>query len=110
MSTLLVTHATPLPQVAYAAASILAGYTPAGSFSQGVQFMTIVSTLDAAVNVSFDGVHDHIAVPAGNTVPVCIPLDFAANLTVLQAAPIFVKRIGVPGSGNIYFSAFGRTP
>ena len=110
MSTLLVTHATPLPQVAIAAASIGAGYSLAGAFTQGVQMMVIISTLNAAVQVSFDGVNDHIPVPAGSTTPVIIPLNYVANLICQSAPAIFVKRIGAPASGVLYISAFARTP
>lgn len=110
MSTLLITQAIPLTQIAYAAASITASYTLAGSFTKPVMVMNIVSTLDQPVQISFDGTNDHVAVPAGSAEPVSIQFNFADN-RVIFAAPVnvFVKRIGAPGSGNLYISAFSNT-
>lgn len=107
-STILISGVNPLIQIAYAAASITATYTLAGTFTNGVQMMTIISTLDQAVQVSFDGVNDHIAVPAGSTVPVCIPLNFKENYMTFQRPSIFVKEIGNPTAGSLYVTAFGN--
>lgn len=101
--------AIPLPQVAYAAASILAGYTLAGGFTKGAMMLRISSTMDQAVQISFDGINDHVAVPIGNTVPAMIELDFETNLTQLPAPLIFVKRIGTPTVGSLYVSAFAKS-
>ncbi len=101
--------AIPLTQVAYPAASVVAGYTLAGSFTRGTVMMRIISTLDQAVQISFDGVNDHVAVPIGSTVPVIIPFDFEANDTQFSAPNIFVKRIGTPTTGSLFVSAFTKS-
>ncbi len=109
MSTSLhITLASFLPQISYAAASITASYTGAGSFASGIACISIVSTLDAAVQISFDGVNDHVAVPAGSAEPVYITFNFAANRSAFNPTGVFVKRIGTPTTGSLYVSAFTR--
>ncbi len=98
-STLFVNHAAPLTQITYAAASIAAGYTLAGSFTGPLVMGLIVSTLDQPVQISFDG----------TTVPVNIPLNFKDNLIVFQKCTVFVKRIGTPTTGNLYVCGFTNT-
>lgn len=102
----LISNAIPVTQIAYAAASISATYTPAGTFTSPIVAMWVISTLDQAVQVSFDATNDHLAVPAGNTVPVVIPIDFKSFRTVLPAKTVSVKEIGNPTTGSIYFCAF----
>lgn len=111
MGSMWITNAVPLTQIAYPAASITATYTIAGTFSSGVVSMMIISTLDQPVQVSFDGVHDHVAVPAGSTVPVFMPFNFKDNDTVLPNPIIAVKEIGNPTTGSLYVCAFSaQTP
>lgn len=105
----LVSNAIPLTQIAYAAASITSSYTVAGTFSSPLVDLTIISTLDQPVQVSFDGSHDHIAVPAGSTVPVFMPISFKAFNTVMPKPTISVKEIGNPTTGSIYFCGFSAT-
>jgi hypothetical protein len=95
-----------LPQIAYAAGSITSSYTVAGQFTGGMILGYIISTLNAAVQVSFDGVNDHIAVPAGSTTPVFIPLDFKSNLCCLPNPIIAVKQIGDATTGSLYVTCF----
>lgn len=106
MSSPVVSKAIPLTQLSIAAASIGATYSAVGSFSNPVELMMITSTLDAAVQLSFGGVNDHIAVPAGDTVPVFIELNFKNNRMVMPEGPIAVKEIGNPTTGSLYISAF----
>lgn len=106
MGSLLVTNAIPLVQVAVAAGDITTEYTVGGTFTSAVVMMMIVSTLDAEVQISFDGTNDHIVVPAGNTVPVFMPFNFKDNRTVLPNPIIAVKQIGEPTTGSLYVSAF----
>ena len=108
-ATLNITQAQPLPQIVVTAAAFPDVYTAIGSFSQGVIWMAIMSTLDAAVQISFDGVNDHIAVPAGNAEPVYMVIDFKAFRAILCNPGIFAKEIGEPGSGSLYIMAFGST-
>jgi hypothetical protein len=109
MSSAMFSNAVPLPQVAYAAASITASYTNAGHFTSPLIEMAIISTLDQPVQVSFDGVNDHIAIPAGSSTPVYFPLHFKANRAVLPKPTIFVKRIGTPTTGSLYVTGFSAT-
>lgn len=106
MSSYWITRAAPVAQVAYAAASITATYSLAGSFSVPVIFGFIISTLDAPVQVSFDGTTDHIAIPPGDTTPAVIPLNFKDNMSILPPSSIFVKEIGNPTTGSLYVCAF----
>lgn len=101
-----ISTAIPLTQIAYAFGSITASYTVAGSFTKAVDFLVFISTLDAAVQVSFDGVNDHIAIPAGSTTPVYFPIPFKANGMNMGPTVIAVKRIGTPGAGSLYACAF----
>lgn len=106
MASLLPSKAIPMAQISIAAASILPSYTVVGTFSSWMNFGLIVSTLDAAVQLSLDGVNDHIVVPAGNTVPVFIPLNFKDNLMSLPTPSVSVKRIGTPTTGSLYVCGF----
>lgn len=108
-ATLNITQAQPLPQIVVAAATFIDTYVLGGSFTQGVVWMEITSTLDAAVQISFNGVDDHIAVPAGSAEPVFMVIDFKAFRTILPAPNIYVTEIGEPTTGNLYISAFGST-
>lgn len=106
MSSPLVSRAIPLTQITVAAASITNTYSSVGSFSSPVELMIIISTLDQPVQLSFDGTNDHIAVPAGSTVPVFMELNFKTNRMVMPGSPVMVKEIGNPTTGSIYVSAF----
>ena|ERR1700728_3206558 len=111
MGSITVSNSLPQSQLVIAAGSIGATYSVVGKFTLPIVKMYIISTMDAAVQVSFDGVNDHIAIPAGNTVPVYFPLDFKGNLTVLPDPTIAVKRIGTPTVGSLYICAFSaQTP
>jgi len=101
-----ISKAIPNAQISYAAASITATYTLAGYISDACIWANIVSTLDQPVQISFDGSVDHIAVPAGSTVPVSIPIDFKSNYSFLSAIAVYVKEIGNPTSGSLYISSF----
>jgi hypothetical protein len=106
MPSLLASKAIPLTQLSIAAASIGATYTLVGTFTSPLELATIVSTMDAAVIVSFDGVHDHQAVPIGNTNPSIIPLNFKANRMLMSNTSVYVKQSGVPTVGSLFISAF----
>jgi hypothetical protein len=106
MTSPLISTAVPQTQISYAFGSITASYTLAGSFPKTVVFLVFISTLDAAVQVSFDGTNDHIAIPAGSTTPVYFPINFKTNNMTMAPCNIFVKRIGTPGAGNLFVSAF----
>lgn len=100
--------AVPLAQRSAAAAAITSSYTLVGTlFSAPVVYLLVTSTLDQAVQLSFDGVTDHMAIGAGNTTPQVLPFDFKENGIVLPGNfGIYVKEIGNPSSGNLYVAAF----
>lgn len=105
MPSLIPSLAVPLPQVSVAFGSVGATYSAIGTFTSGVEIMTCVSTMNAAVQVSFDGVHDHFIMPVGNTTPAAIQFNFKANLMVMAPVTIFVKTSGgAPGSGSLVVS------
>lgn len=106
MSAPFISRTIPQTQIAVAAASITNSYTVAGSFAKPAELMMITSTLDQPIQLSFDGTHDHIAVPAGSTVPVFISINFKDNNMVFPVSSIYVKEIGNPTTGNLYISAF----
>ncbi len=111
MASILASNAIPMTQLSVAAASITNSYTVVGQFSAGLVLGYIISTLDQPVQLSFDGANDHIAVPAGSTVPVFMELDFKSNLTILPRPIIAVKEIGNPTTGSLYICGFtAQTP
>jgi len=109
MSSIQASTAIPQTQLTILGTNITAGYVLVGTFTAPIELATIVSNMDQAVQLSFDGVNDHIAVPIGSTVPVIIPLNFKANLMVLAQISVFAKRIGTPTTGSLYISGFSAT-
>lgn len=97
-------RAVPIAQKSIAAASISGTYAITGSiFSDPVVMLVIVSTLDQAVQVSWDGVSDHIPIVAGGTVV----LDFRSDFICFPGIyGVYVKEIGNPTTGSLYVSAF----
>lgn len=97
--------AVPLDQRSAAAAAITATYTQVGSnFGRGISFLILVSTLDAAVQLSFDGVADNIALNAGATIYINL---LAGDMLLPGHFGIYVKEIGNPTTGSLYVNAFG---
>lgn len=96
--------ATPLAQKAVAAAAISGTYSQVGtSFADGIVMLIIISTLDQAVQISYNGVTDHMPIPAG----AAVVLDFKSDGMVLGGNfGIFVKEIGNPTTGSLYVSSF----
>lgn len=99
-------RAVPVAQLTIAAVSVAAGYTAIGTFSAPLVWVMVMSTLDQPVQLSFDATNDNLAVPAGNTTPVFIPIDFKSNLMALGNLTVSVKRIGTPTTGNLYICGF----
>lgn len=96
--------AVPVAQKSIAAAGISTSYAVVGSiFSNPVVLLTIVSTLDQAVQISWDGVSDHMPMPAGGT----LVLDFRSDFVCFPGnLGVYVKEIGNPTTGSLYVSAF----
>jgi len=106
MSTNWNSRAIPVTQLTLGEASMGTSYVLIGTFTVPIELLVITSTLDAAVQVSFDGVHDHIPMGIGNTVPSQVELNFKTNHMILAPISVFVKNIGTPGAGSIFVSAF----
>lgn len=96
--------AVPVAQKSAAAAAIGATYTIVGSiFSNPIVMLVIVSSLDQPVQLSWDGVTDHMPLLAGGT----IVLDFRSDEIAFPGnLGVYVKEIGNPTTGNLYVSAF----
>lgn len=109
MSSALFSNAVPLAQLTYPAASFTSSYTLIGTFTGPLVWGMIMSTLDQPVQLSFNGSTDNIAVPAGNTVPVFIPINFKDNHTLLTTVSVFGKEIGNPTTGSLYFCGLSAT-
>jgi len=97
-----------IAQRSVAAAAIGASYSLVGSiFDSPPLFLYIMSTLNGAVQISWDGVTDAIAVPDGSTVPVYIPIHLKMNGIVLPSGMgLYVKDIDNPNSGSLYVGGF----
>jgi len=106
MPSLLPFNAVPLTQITLAHGSISGTYALVGTFSASLELLSIVSTLDAAVILSFDGVNDHLTVPAGNSSPSIIVLPFKACRLTLPTPTVYVKQVAGVSAGSIYLSGF----
>jgi|SRR6185437_5392866 len=106
MPSLLAFNAQPLAQISLGHASISGSYALVGTFTAALEMMFIVSTLDDAVILSFDGTTANFTVPAGNTVPVLIPLNFKANRMTLPTPTVYVKQVTGVSTGSIFISGF----
>lgn len=92
--------------------AIGAAYSAVGSaFAHPIRIIMITNNTDAGVLVSFDGVNNHLALPANGF----ILLDLTANRTgalnasafIAEKTIIYVKRqSGAPTTGNFYVSTF----
>ena len=109
MSSTWISNAVPLPQLAVVYSGISASYSNIGQFTAPVEIMIFVSTLDAAVTISFDGINDHITIPAGSTNTVIYELNLKANRMHLPNPSCLVKQVTALSSGNLYINAFSAT-
>lgn len=89
--------------------SIVVGYTGVGTaISNPARMIYIVNLTDAALMFSFDGINDHMPILNGGY----MMLDISANKTLsghfylAEGDRLYVKRIGTPTSGSVYFTVF----
>ncbi len=102
------------PQRTLAAGSIVAGYTGVGTaLTHPARVIFIQNLTDALVQFSFDGVNDHFPLPANGY----IIEDITANKTsnggaffMAEGDRLYVKRIGTPTTGTVYFTVFYGQP
>lgn len=106
MSSLESSNAIPLTQLSIGFASIGATFTSAGSFTSPVITMQFISTFNQPVQISFDGVNNHVVIPATSVVP----WSFKNNRTAFANPNILVQQIGVaPTSGSLFICAFSAS-
>lgn len=97
----------PLRSIAFG--SIGPAYMGIGTaFAHPVRILYLTNQTNALLLFSFDGVTDHLALPAG----AFILLDVTANKTITsgcylaQGTRIYVKQSAVPTSGSVYLTVF----
>ena len=97
--------ARPFTQVSTAFGSVTGSYVAIGghNFQVPMLIVIIVSTLNATVQWSWDGVNPAFPIVAGAT----IIIDFKSDNIPLPAnyGP-YVKTLGSPSSGSIYVGGF----
>lgn len=90
--------------------SILVGYTGVGTvLDHPIRQFIIQNLTDEAVMFSFDGVNDHFPLPAGGL----LIDDVSSNQShsaqgwyLAQGTRLYVKQLGAPTVGAVYFSVF----
>lgn len=100
-------RAEPVRTAAFGA--IVAGYTGVGTaVSHPVRQFLLQNLTDATVMFSFDGVNDHFPLPANGFFLSDITSNAAVSMGFFLAEGdrLYVKEVGVPTIGNVYFSAF----
>lgn len=92
-----------------AAASVVAGYTAVGAvMANPIRIFYLQNMTDETVMFSFDGVNDHLPLPAAGY----IVIDVTANKSMEQGFylaegdRVYVKRVGVPTTGDVYLTVF----
>lgn len=97
----------PVRTLAFGA--IGAGYAGVGTaITHPARMIFIQNLTDVALMFSLDGINDHFPLTTNGY----IMLDISSNKTVSQhfylaeGDRLYVKRIGVPASGSVYFTVF----
>ena len=91
---------------------IAAGYTAVGTaFTHPIRIIMITNTTDVGVIISWNGVNDHIALPAGGFILLDVMSNKANSINssafIAEGTIIYAKReAGAPASGNVYVSVF----
>ena len=86
-----------------------ASYVAVGSgFEKPAVIVKIQNNTDADMYFSFDGVVDHLMVPAETTDVYDIGTNKRNNngLVFAQGTVVYVKRLGTPTTGSVYVSMF----
>lgn len=103
----------PEPARSLAFGSIGATYAGVGTaLTRPVRIILIQNLTDESLWFSFDGIDDHLPLPADGY----FLLDITANKTIPQGFfmaegdRLYVKELGNPASGAVYFTTFYGTP
>jgi hypothetical protein len=76
------------------------------SYAYPISKLYILNSTDAALYFSLDGVLDQIVLPASGFIMLDITMDPNTPDYLPTGDSIYVKRLGAPGSGSVYVSAF----
>jgi hypothetical protein len=89
--------------------SMGASYVAIGTpFAHPIRLLQIQNLTDATLLFSFDGVNDHVIIPAS----VGLVYDITTNKSrdqgwyISQGTTLYVKNSGTPTSGSVYVTAF----
>lgn len=97
-----------------AEASIGAGYTAVGTPVSNPERQFFIQNLtDALLMFSFDGVNDHFPLPANGFFLSDVSSNRVSKSEALYLAKevqLYVKEIGTPTTGSVYFSVFYGAP
>jgi hypothetical protein len=93
-----------------AAASVVVGYTGVGTVvDHPIRQFLIQNLTDQTVMFSFDGVNDHFPLPSNGF----FLNDISSNQShsvqgwfLAQESRLYVKQLGAPTTGAVYFSVF----
>ncbi len=100
--------AEPVRSLAFG--SIGAGYVGVGTVvDHPIRQFLIQNLTDATLMFSFDGVNDHFPIPANGFFLNDISSNqshMAQGWYLAQDSRLYVKEIGVPTLGSVYFSVF----
>ncbi len=91
------------------AAGVIAGYTAIGTaLANPSRVLMLQNLTDASVMFSWDGINDHIALPAGGQLVLDITTNSSTSgsFNAASGTIFYAKRIGVPTTGSVYVSTF----
>lgn len=89
--------------------SIAAGYMGVGTaVNHPIRQFLIQNLTDAILMFSFDGINDHFPLPSNGFFldDICSNVTHSAGWFLAEGTRLYVKEIGVPTSGTVYFSVF----
>lgn len=88
--------------------SIVANYAAiGGAYENPISKIYVVNNTDALLVFSFQGsTEDHFVLPASGFILLDITIEAGSPDYLPIGGKLFVKRIGTPTSGSVYFTAF----
>lgn len=95
----------PLRSLAFG--SIGATYTGVGtSLNTPVRIVHVLNATDASLMFSWNGIDDHFVLPNGGYMVIDLTTNQVngGGFYLPGAKRLYVKQLGVPGSGSVYFS------
>jgi hypothetical protein len=95
------------PVRSLAAASIGAGYMGVGTaISNPARQFFVQNLTDVTLMFSFDGINDHFPLPTNGFLldDVCSNKTQQGGFFIAEGTRLYVKEIGTPTTGSVYFS------